>query len=303
MSRLLTAITATFVFLTAAVSAVEPADDITFVGYNLKNYLKMDRRVEGEFKRQADKPATEVAALIEMIKATRPDILGLVEIGTEADLKDLQTRLKSAGLDLPHSTWCQGADAYRHVAILSKLPIVATDHQSEMTYTLGQLTLPFSRGILDATVQVNENYQLRLLGLHLKSKRKVPNADQALMRRNEAQLLRDHVDRIITAKPETNLLLFGDFNETRNEPPIKTLQGKYGTPNYLTDIQLKDKNGMRWTYYWSYADQYSRFDFIFLNKGILPEVDQEKCYIHSAPNWFTASDHRPCVAKIKPVEK
>ena len=47
----------------------------------------------------------------------------------------------------------------------------------------------------------------------------------------------------------------------------------------------------------------SRFDFIFLNKGILPEVDQEKCYIHSHPNWFTASDHRPCVAKIKPVEK
>jgi endonuclease/exonuclease/phosphatase family metal-dependent hydrolase len=123
------------------------------------------------------------------------------------------------------------------------------------------------------------------------------------MRRNEAQLLRQHVDRIIAEKPETNLLLFGDFNDTRNEAPIKAIQGKFGTEGYLTDIQLKDKNGMRWTYYWSYADQYSRFDFIFLNKGLLPEVDQEKCYIHGAPDWFTASDHRPCVAKIKPVEK
>ena len=163
--------------------------------------------------------------------------------------------------------------------------------------------MPFSRGILDATVQVNENYQLRVLGVHLKSKRKVPEGDESLMRRSEAQLLRDHVEKIITSDPETNLLVFGDFNDTRNEAPIKAIQGKFGRPDYLTDIQLKDKNGMRWTYYWSWADQYSRFDFIFINKGLLPEVDQEKSYIHGAPNWFTASDHRPCVAKIRAVEK
>lgn len=289
--------------LTTAAFAQETQEEITFVGYNLKNYLKMDRRVDGEFKRQADKPEDEIKALVEMIKATEPDILGVVEIGTEADLKDLQTRLKAAGLDLPHSSWNKGSDPYRHCAVLSKLPITATNHQAEMTYVIDEVTLPFSRGILDVTVQVNAGYQLRLLGLHLKSKRKVKEADQALMRRNEAQLLRDHVDKIITEKPETNLLLFGDFNDTRNEAPIKAVQGKFGTPNYLTDIQLKDKNGMRWTYYWSWADQYSRFDFIFLNKGLLPEVDQEKSYIHAAPNWFTASDHRPCVAKIKPVEK
>ncbi len=250
-----------------------------------------------------DKPEHEIAALVEMITATTPDVLGLVEIGTEADLLDLQSRLKSVGLDLPHAEWCKGADAYRHVALLSKFPISATDHQSELTFTLDQTTLPFSRGILDATIQVNENYQLRVLGLHLKSKRKVPEADESLMRRSEAQLLRDHVDKIIVAKPDTNLLLFGDFNDTRNEAPIKAIQGKFGTERYLTDIQLKDKNGMRWTYYWSWADQYSRFDFIFINKGLLPEVDQENSYIHSAPNWYTASDHRPCVAKIRPVEK
>ncbi|MFT5110124.1 MAG: endonuclease/exonuclease/phosphatase family metal-dependent hydrolase [Pseudoalteromonas tetraodonis] len=290
------------IFLLLA-TAVQAQDEITVVGYNLKNYLKMDRRVDGEFKRQADKPEKEIAALIEMIKATSPDVLGLVEIGTEVDLKDLQTRLKATGLDLPHSTWCKGADPYRHVALLSKLPIAATNHQSEMTYVLDQNTMAFGRGILDATIQVNADYQLRILGLHLKSKRKTKEADEALMRRNEAQLLRTYVDQIIAEKPETNLLLFGDFNDTRNEPPIKAVQGKFGTPSYLTDIQLKDKNGMRWTYYWSWADQYSRFDFIFINKGLLPEVDQEKSYIHGAPNWFTASDHRPCVAKIKPVEK
>ena len=263
----------------------------------------MDRRVDGEYLRNADKPEKEIAALVEMIKATEPDILGIVEIGTEEDLADLQKRLKEAGVDLPHSTWNPGSDPYRHVALLSNLPIAETNHQKDMTYAIAENVMPFSRGILDATVQVNPDYQLRLLGLHLKSKREVKEADQALMRRSEAALLRGHVDKILAEKPETNLLLFGDFNDTRNEAPIKVVQGKFASDEYLTDIQLKDKNGMRWTYYWSWADQYSRFDFIFLNKAILPEVDQEKAYIYAHPDWFTASDHRPCVAKIKPVDK
>lgn len=299
MTRLLAAL---FIFVSSGLATSAP-EEITFVGYNLKNYLKMDRRVDGEFKRDADKPENEIAALIAMIMATQPDILGLVEIGTEADLADLQSRLKTAGVDLPHATWCKGADAYRHVALLSKFPYAAINHQSELSYTLGQTTLPFSRGILDAKVQVNESYQLRVLGLHLKSKRKVEEGDESLMRRSEAELLRTHTDKILASQPQTNLLLFGDFNDTRNEAPIKAIQGKFGTDRYLTDIQLKDKNGMRWTYYWSYADQYSRFDFIFVNKALLPEIDQQKSYIHSAPDWFTASDHRPCVAKIKPVDK
>ena len=299
MTRFLVA----FVLSASIALADEGPEEITFVGYNLKNYLKMDRTIRGEKKIDADKPEDEINALIEMIDATDPDILGVVEIGKEADLKDLQTRLKAAGIDLPHSTWCKGADLYRHVGLLSKFPIASTSHQSEMSYTIDKVTLPFSRGILDATVQVNDNYQLRLLGLHLKSKRDVPEADQELMRRSEAGLLRSYIDKIIGEKPETNLLVFGDFNDTRNEMPIRAIQGKYATDSYLTDIRLEDKNGMRWTYYWRWADQYSRFDFIFLNKGILPEVNQEKSYIHSAPNWYTASDHRPCVAKIKPINK
>ena len=141
--------------LSSNLLATEP---VTFVAYNLKNYLKMDRRVEGEFKRMADKPEKEIAVLVEMIEQTDPDILGLVEIGNEADLSDLQKRLAAAGVDLPHSTWCKGADPFRHVALLSKFPIVSTKHQSELTYVLDKKTLPFGRGILDATVGSNYDH-------------------------------------------------------------------------------------------------------------------------------------------------
>ncbi len=70
------------------------------------------------------------------------------------------------------------------------------------------------------------------------------------------------------------------------------------SPSALTDIQLADDRGDRWTYYWRYADQYSRFDFVFASKGILKEIETEKSYIDSDPNWYKASDHRALILSI-----
>lgn len=274
------------------------ADEIVFMGYNLKNYLKMKRRVDGDSVENAPKPEREVEGIVTMILKGKPDAVGLVEIGTMDEVQDLQRRLKAKGLDLPHSEIIRAYDDVRRIALISKFPIVATDHQSELGYLLGEQRFQFRRGIFDATIQVNPDYQLRVLGVHLKSKRPVEEADQSLMRRNEAHLLRKHTEAIMKAAPETNLIVFGDFNDTRNEIPIKAIQGKYGTAGYLKDIQAKDDLGYKWTYCWSYADQYSRFDFLFVNKPLVKEVDRDRSFIVADPVWFTASDHRPVVTTI-----
>jgi len=276
---------------------------VTFVAYNLKNYLKMDRRVRGEKLEDAPKPENEIAALVGIIAATRPDILGVSEIGTREEVADLQNRLKTEGINLPHTEWVQAADHTRHLALLSRFPITARDSQTDLTYTIDLDTIPFQRGILDATVQTPDGYTLRLLGLHLKSKREIKWADQMLMRRNEAYLLRKHIDDILEATPTTNLLIYGDFNENRNESPIRSIQGKFGTERYLRDIQLADKNGSRWTYYWRTADVYSRFDFIFVSPGLYPEIIRNQSYIAASPDWYTASDHRPLVVKLTPQDR
>ncbi|MDG2122110.1 MAG: hypothetical protein P8J87_00340, partial [Verrucomicrobiales bacterium] len=154
-----------------------PPEQITFVGYNLKNWLPMDRRIDGDLVEDATKPEDEKAALIALLSTTKPDIVGICEIGSRSDVEDFQARLKAAGHDLPHLEWLQASDPYRHVAAISKFPVVATDHQGDLSYNIDDKTLPFSRGILDATIQVTADYQLRILGLHLKSKRDVPEAD------------------------------------------------------------------------------------------------------------------------------
>ena len=205
---------------------------VVFAGYNLKNYLKMDRTIDGE-KKVAPKPENEVAAVVSMLKKIEPNLLGVTEIGQEEDLKDLQTRLSKEGIHLPHATLCVSFDEDRRVGLLSRFPIVATNHQTDLTYTLDATRLSFKRGILDATVEVKPGYRLRLLGTHLKSKREIEEADQEAMRRNESHLLRRHINSILTDSPETNVLVFGDFNDTRNEQPIKAIQGRYGTDAYL----------------------------------------------------------------------
>lgn len=276
---------------------------VTFVAYNLKNYLRMDRRIDGEFVEDAPKPESEIVPLVRLLAATRPDVLGVCEIGGMEEVGDLQRRLRDEGIDLPHVEWVDASDKARHLALLSRFPIAARASQTDLVYRIDTQTLPFQRGILDATIEVNPAYRVRLLGLHLKSKREIPEADQALMRRNEAHLLRLHIDAILEADPTTNLLVYGDMNDTRNESPIQAIQGRFGSDRYLRDIQLADELGYRWTYYWRFADQYSRFDFVFANRALVPEILADRSLIASHPDWFAASDHRPLVVRISPVNR
>ncbi|NCF85676.1 MAG: hypothetical protein GWQ08_09090, partial [Verrucomicrobiaceae bacterium] len=101
------------------------AEEIVFMGYNLKNYLKMKRRVDGESKEDTPKPEREVEGIVTMILKGKPDAVGLVEIGTMNEVQDLQSRLEAKGLDLPHAEIIRAYDDVRRIALISKFPIVS----------------------------------------------------------------------------------------------------------------------------------------------------------------------------------
>ena len=284
-----------------------PAEDrpeaLTFVVYNLWNYLAMDRRIDGETVEDAPKPDDQIAALIAAIQESAPDILGVCELGDETFLDDLQSRLKAVGVDLPHTHLVTAAnEQQRNLAVLSKFPIVSTASRDDLTYKIGDVELPFQRGILDVTIAPNPDYRLRCIGLHLKSKREVDEADQALMRRNEAQLARDHIDAILDDEPGANLLVYGDFNDTRNESPVRVLQGRFGTRKYLPDLRLEDQFGFKWTHHWGWADIYARLDFALVSDGLRPEIRDEESYVLHPKDWDLASDHRALVVRIVPKD-
>ncbi len=285
--------------------ASEPEPEpVTFVFYNLRNYLGMERRLDGEVVEDAPKPEGEIAALVEGLAAIRPDILSVCEIGDATHIADLQSRLEAVGIDLPHTEMVTDSAGWnRNLALFSRFPIVGRYSRDDYTYDLDGTKHAFQRGVLDVKLAIRPHYHLRCVGLHLKSKREVPEGDQALMRLNEARLARRHLDRILKEEPGVNLLVAGDFNDTRIEAPVKALRGAYGGPGYLRALRLADDAGFTWTHYWSFADVYSRFDYVLYSKGLSREINRDLCRIHHWKDWEKASDHRPLVISIVPVDK
>jgi endonuclease/exonuclease/phosphatase family metal-dependent hydrolase len=289
-------------FAAALLSAAEP-ERLTFCSYNLKNWLTMDRFDQQTYKTlpSAPKPEDERQRVVKILTAIKPDILGVCEIGNADDLADLQKRLKAGGIDLPHTELAHGGDETRRLAILSRLPIKLRNSQADLKYQLGAQTLPFQRGILHVTIPITPTFDLHCVGVHLKSKREITEADQAQMRRNEARLLRKHLDSIFTQEPGARILAYGDFNEHRNEPAISDIIGSPRTSDTaMQDVWLKDKDGEVWTHFWDAADTYARLDYCFASRLLRPHLDYRGCYIYSARDFDKASDHRPLVLKISP---
>ena len=256
----------------------------------------MARRGEGE---NAPKPQREIDALISIIRAGKPDILGVCELGDREMFEDFSRRLEAAGLVFMDAEFLGDSPGDRHLALFSRFPIASRQSLPDVAYELGGTRQKMRRGMLDVTVKVTEDYHLRLIGVHLKSKRPIPEG-QALVRRHEVQLLRRRIDQILKEDPDTNLLVYGDLNDTKNEPTIQEVIGVRNSPGYMMDIWFSDDRGERWTYYWKYADVYSRVDYVFVSRALKPEVLFRKCYIARPPNWSEASDHCMIVATINP---
>jgi len=274
-----------------------PARDdgqIVFVSWNLRNYLLAPKKDHTGHSATPPKPEASADAIADTLASLKPDIVGVSEMGSVRDLADLQLRLKARGLELPYRTRVDAADQ----DLLSRYPLQNIRHDTRAGFVLGGLPHYVQRGFLDCEVKVRPDFSLRILGAHFKSRRIVPQFDQAEFRRHESLLLRSKVVDILRAAPQTPLLLFGDLNDTKNSPSVAGLTGPRGTPDSLTILPLSDRIGDQWTYLWKETDEYSRVDFIMVSKTLLPMIQRKASRVHRAKNWTVATDHRPLIATI-----
>ena len=272
-------------------------ETVTFAHYNIENYLEMNRR-EGSQAAFGPKPEREKEALVRIIKEIHPDVLGVAEMGPPDQFEEFQKRLKEAGLEYPFTEYVSGADPNRHLALLSRFAIVERHSAKALFFDLNGQREPVERGFLDVTIEVNPAFRLRVVGAHLKSKLAVPSGE-ALLRRNEARLLRQHIDEVLAQDPNVNLLVYGDLNDTKDQPAIQEILGPREGADRLKEILLTDAEGDRWTYYRRLSDTYDRIDYILSDKALLPRIDQSRSYLYRSIDWYSASDHRPVVIVIK----
>jgi endonuclease/exonuclease/phosphatase family metal-dependent hydrolase len=204
--------------------------------YNVENYL-----VERSGTR-APKPEAARRKVTETLASLRPDVVALQEIGPTNALIELQSRLRQAGLDLPHWEHVSGYDTNIFVAVLSRFPITARRSHAQESFLLEGRRFRTSRGLLEVDLEVSPSYRFTLFSAHLKSKRTIGAADQAEMREQEARALRRLVEARLAADPKANVLVCGDFNDTKDSPALKALLGRSGNRS-LFDTRPVERNG------------------------------------------------------------
>ena len=271
------------------------AKEVVFASYNLENYFTSVRSTDFGMRMEAQKPEKAIAAQVRIISEIHPDILGVCEMGSPEDFEDFKGRLKALGYT--HFEYVNGPDPDRHLALLSKFPIIAKHTREDIPFELHGLPEKVKRGILDVTIQVAPGCELRFIGVHLKSKLAVSEGE-ALLRRHEAHLVREHIQSILKDSPETKLLVYGDFNDTKNQPAIQEILGPRGSHEEFKDLWIHDEQGDRWTYYWKQADTYSRIDYLMANRSLFPSILLTKSRVFRSSDWNTASDHRPIITTI-----
>jgi endonuclease/exonuclease/phosphatase family metal-dependent hydrolase len=270
--------------------------------YNVENYL--DQPTES---RRFVKSEEAKAKIRESIRALNPDVIALEEMGTTNALLELRASLKAEGQDFPFWEHVQGADTNIHVAVLSKFPIVARHPHTDETFLLDGRRFHVERGFAEVEIQAATNFSFTLIAAHLKSRRPVPEADEAQERLEEAKVLRGIVDKHFQADPDAKLIVLGDFNDVKNSDSTKEIigRGKFK----LTDTRPAERNGdnapnpiprfeprnVTWTHYYGVEDTYSRIDYILLSPAMARCWLTNETYVLTMPNWGVGSDHRPIV--------
>lgn len=284
----------------------EAATTLRVGSYNLENYVDVPTTT------RVLKNPTAKAKVLESLLALDADVLALQEVGTTNALLELRDSLKSAGVSYSHWEHVQGYDTNVHVAVLSKLPIISRRPHTNESFLLNGKRFLVSRGFADVDIQVSPVHTVTVLTAHLKSKRQIGQADQAEIREQEAQVLRQILDARFAHEPNCKLILAGDLNDTKDALPIRAILGRGRTA--LTDTRPSERNedgarlpherrltsrSITWTHFYAKEDTYSRIDYLLLSHALVKSWLPDQSYVLNLPDWGIASDHRPILVELK----
>ncbi|HVY71222.1 MAG TPA: endonuclease/exonuclease/phosphatase family protein [Verrucomicrobiae bacterium] len=298
------------VFLLVLTSrASHAAETFRVATYNLENYA-----IEAAGNRPV-KPLEARAKAREFIRALKPDVIALQEVVGSSALAELRSALKAEGLDFPHAELVTGWDTNIQIAVLSRLPILASHPHTNEVFLLYGRRFRVTRGFAEIDFQAGSRYKFTLFAAHLKSRRTATEADERDIREQEAGLLRALIDARLARDPEANIIVAGDLNDTKDSPSTRAILGR--GRNMLVDTRPAEQNGDRhhsdkprfsprditWTHFFGKEDTYSRIDYLLLSPGMAREWQAAETYVLAAADWGLASDHRPVVAAFTAEER
>lgn len=303
-------------------STAAAAQDVTVATFNCE-FLVLDE-VERKFEHlvpplDADDPrwdddafraarfreaAEHVAAVL---AGTDADVLALTEVGDTTDVAVLQSALADAGAPYPHVFVGRSTDyaTGQHVAVLSRLPL--SDRRDHVPGRAAYLEEPDDEDTeedtgLSKALRVTVDARGRPLLLyvaHLVAERGGYEADA--QRLAQAEVLRRHMLPALAA--DSLVVVAGDFNDGRHQPPIRRLRGLDDLDPDLIQTGLAyyfagDDADERWTY--EYGGVREQIDHVLVSFAVKDATlrtrgIEARTVAHGDP---LASDHRPLVVTL-----
>lgn len=279
----------------------EDGASIRIATYNLRNYLVMDRVVDGQWHPEYPKPEAEKAAVRRAILAMDADILLLQEMGPRPFLRELQEDLSRAGLDYPYALHLEAADEARHLAALSRIEPAAVHRHVDLDFKYFESRLPVKRGLLEMVFGDPEGGGLQVFVVHLKSRWSDEPRDpgSALRREREARACRNRIIERTHDRGRTRFLVAGDFNDHPGSAPLRRFKSR-GALEIAQRVEARDSGGLLWTYFYEKASRYSTVDGFFAGPGLEGAIVGGRARIVDGLWLLEGSDHRPLYLDIKP---
>lgn len=266
-------------------------ESIRIASYNLKNYLIMDRLVEGKWRKDYPKPEAEKSIIQKNILEVRSDILVIQEIGGKSFLNELKEDLKELGLDYSYSLLMRGEDPVRLTAVLSQLKPRYVKEHDDLRYRYFDQKHFVKRGMLE--VGFVHDIPFTIFSVHLKSKYTSDTRDplSAKWRLSEAESCRNRIIKRLDQTKIENYIIAGDFNDNPNSAPLRRFYKK-GKRQIGEHLMAKDSRGESWTHFYHKEKVYSMVDGFVLSPSLIPLVEGGGASILDGENFYQGSDHR-----------
>jgi len=264
---------------------------LRIASWNVRNYLEVNRWVDGHYMQNYPKPEKEKRALRAILLKFHPDILLIQEMGNELYLKELQLDLKNEGLEYPFAYVAEASDEHRHLACLSRFEPCDIQVHRNLDFNYQDARFPVKRGLLELHFKWQGDV-FKIYTVHLKSRWTDFENDPGSQsrRRKEALVMRNFI-RKAHETDQLPYLILGDFNDTRNAAAFRLMSSVNGEA-FAPALRLEDSRGEVWTHYYAKNGEYSGIDYILASRGFPWLSEAWSGSIVDDPAWADASDHR-----------
>ena len=266
--------------------------ELRVASYNLRNYLCMDRLVDGRFRRDYPKPEAEKRVVRETIRSVSPDLLAVQEIGSLALLEELRDDLAREGLFYEGLFVLEAEDDVRKVGALwkSELSVEPAEHAS-LGFTFFGRPKEVKRGMLELRVE-DPSAPFSVFVLHLKSKYTDDERDHqsSVRRTREAQAARERILDLYPDPSQSRFMVVGDLNDGPNSSAVRRFLAR-GELTIAEPLDLRDSHGLEWTHYFVKDASYSRIDYMLFSPALLRASGPTGAIV-SRPDYYEGSDHR-----------